>query len=145
MWLTGGFYRNIIVDVYNNITILRTNSNTMTCIERESVGIMILFNNIYKWYTLTYSISCLTMVSVVSTKYYLRSIIYVMRYEEYVWLWVIICICVWFCLSWVKYSIRVKYYHVYLILQIGVEYYLVCIREGLLCGKAWSHRKAAGG
>ena len=31
------------------------------------------------------------------------------------------------------------------LLEMGVEYYLVCIREGLLCGKAWSHREAAGG
>ena len=31
------------------------------------------------------------------------------------------------------------------LLETGVEYYLVCIREGLLCGRAWSHREAAGG
>ena len=31
------------------------------------------------------------------------------------------------------------------LLEMGVEYYLVCIREGLLCGKAWSHREVAGG
>ena len=31
------------------------------------------------------------------------------------------------------------------LLEMGVEYYLVCIREGLLCGTAWSHREAAVG
>ena len=31
------------------------------------------------------------------------------------------------------------------LLEMGVEYCMVCVREGLLCGKAWSHREAAGG
>ena len=31
------------------------------------------------------------------------------------------------------------------LLEIGVEYYMECMKEGLLCKKAWSHRKAAGG
>ena len=33
-----------------------------------------------------------------------------MRYEEYVELWVIMCTCVWYCLSWVKYLIGVNYH-----------------------------------
>ena len=42
------------------------------------------------------------------------------------------CICVWYCLvSKILDSSEL----LSCLLEIGVEYYLVCIREGLLCGK----------
>ena len=73
----------VILYTYYYITILRTNTNTMTRIEGENVGIVILFNKhvqvIYIYlllYLRSYYGKC--------KKYYLRSIIYVMRYEEYV-------------------------------------------------------------
>ena len=47
------------------------------------------------------------------------------------------------CLSWVIRKI-VDSSELSCLLEMGVEYYLVCIREGLLCGKGVEPRRGRG-
>ena len=65
--------RRVVISLqtyYTNVLRTITNTNAMTGIEGENVGIMILFDDIFGWYILTYCILGLTMVSVISTWYF---------------------------------------------------------------------------
>ena len=116
----------------------------MTRIEGENVGRMILFNNIYRWYILTWCSLGLTTYGKCS-KYLVLFTNNALEYKLCVvknifnceWL----CECVWYCLSR---KILDSSELSWCLLEMGVEYYLVCIREGLQCGKGVEQPRGRG-